>query len=617
MGSVEEFGIRLGKRLGRLAACLVSGVCLWGAAVDVRAHPISLTSSLINVGEEIITVELEIMVEDLLFYHELEHDREFVFPVDGIREKARDHRAFLLSYFQLRDGEGYRLEGTVDEIDFSDLDEVAGVHFDELMAYSVVYTLEYSLDAQPDFLTVTQTFGGTDPVVPAEMDLSLFHRGVHIESVGGLSHRSAHTFALDWDMEFDEAEAGDVESARERRRAREADQLGITSYSAVYSYVYITDTEIRHEMLIPLLTLEDWVPLERADPDFMSVEEQESAVPLIFEFLDSQQRMKINGNRVEPRLERADFFGPEYRDFASETPRSEVSVHNARVGVILSFPAPEIPRQMTFEWDHFDERIPLLRPRIYAFEEESDDVLITSFDPRYEWETDRERELSGLTEIAPPEAPPRLDLPVLSLVAGSGALVFAGLGLRPRRARRGGFLVMAGVLAATSVAVAPYGHATVPHPFEERRALSDEDSLRIFQALHENVYRAFERRGEEEIYEVLRQSVAGRLLEDMYLEILAGIRMREQGGAVSRVNEIEILDGTKRPVSGSPSAFQAFEYRCSWTVTGTVEHWGHIHTRTNLYEAVFTVEGTADGWRFTGFEPIREERQEMRTRLRN
>ena len=51
----------------------------------------------------------------------------------------------------------------------------------------------------------------------------------------------------------------------------------------------------------------------------------------------------------------------------------------------------------------------------------------------------------------------------------------------------------------------------------------------------------------------------------------------------------------------------SFGYKANWTLDGTIEHWGHIHQRTNRYQARFLVEllktedGTG-GWKITDIQ---------------
>ena len=603
------------RRIGRRTLAGLVALVFAGLAWRADAHPISLTSVFVNVEDDRITAELNMLVEDLILYYWMETDDDFRFPTDALKEQAREHREFLMRYFQLRDRDGNRFEGEVVDTDFSELGD-EGVHIDDLMSYSIQYHFEFPFEERPEFLSVSQNFGGDEPAVPAEMGVRFFHHGIHMESVM-LSHRTAHTIRLDWDTDWKRAE-DDIEEARRRLRQRREDALGITSYSAVYSYLYLTDTEVRHEILIPLLTLERWLPIEREDAATMTVAEQHAARDGIESFLTEHSRLEIDGETVSPAFDRLDFFGPEFRDFARQSPEEDVSVYNARVGVIVSYPTRQPPRRVRFTWDYFDDHLPVFRPAVYPFEEERLDALLRPGRNVFEWEAETPRQPVELAELERPEPPPVLSVPLASLAGGTGALLFAWAALKSGSRRNRRYCgALAGGLALAAVATLPYARAAVPHPLATPPGIGDEKADALFAALHRNLYRAFDFRDEERIYDALDQSVAGPLLESLYLRIRENLTVEEQGGAVSRIHDVEILEGDRVPGETlSRSRSGGFTYRCTWTVTGTVEHWGHIHTRKNQYEARFTVEGLDSGWKITDFEPLREERVERQIRLR-
>ena len=53
-----------------------------------------------------------------------------------------------------------------------------------------------------------------------------------------------------------------------------------------------------------------------------------------------------------------------------------------------------------------------------------------------------------------------------------------------------------------------------------------------------------------------------------------------------------------------------------WKVSGSVEHWGHIHSRTNRYDASFLVEPRDDAWKITGMKVDQQERMPLKTDIR-
>ena len=60
----------------------------------------------------------------------------------------------------------------------------------------------------------------------------------------------------------------------------------------------------------------------------------------------------------------------------------------------------------------------------------------------------------------------------------------------------------------------------------------------------------------------------------------------------------------------------SFGFRSKWDLVGTVEHWGHIHERVNIYDAEFTVELIDDSWKITAMEVLDEEQGPVKTRTR-
>ena len=118
-----------------------------------------------------------------------------------------------------------------------------------------------------------------------------------------------------------------------------------------------------------------------------------------------------------------------------------------------------------------------------------------------------------------------------------------------------------------------------------------------------NIYRAFDYRGEEKIYDVLAQSVSGDLLNDVYLETRNGLELANQGGAQVKVKNIEMLE--TRHV-GSVNGGLQLEAR--WNVAGSVGHWGHVHQRTNVYHANLSLFPVDGAWKLTSLDILEEER---------
>ncbi len=116
------------------------------------------------------------------------------------------------------------------------------------------------------------------------------------------------------------------------------------------------------------------------------------------------------------------------------------------------------------------------------------------------------------------------------------------------------------------------------------------------------MYRAFDYHDESDIYDALARSVSGDLLADLYLKIKQGLIMQEQGGAVARVQSVNVM--TTEPLAGGGK--NGFAERVTWQVEGTVEHWGHIHLRVNEYSADLEIEPVDGSWKITAMNVSRQ-----------
>ena len=129
------------------------------------------------------------------------------------------------------------------------------------------------------------------------------------------------------------------------------------------------------------------------------------------------------------------------------------------------------------------------------------------------------------------------------------------------------------------------------------------------------MFRAFDYHSESEIYDALARSVEGKLLEKLYLEINDSLRVQEQGGAISNIDQVKLVGGELIP-SGGESSQAGFNYRSNWELLGTVEHWGHIHERNNRYDAEFRVELVGNDWKITAMDVKDFQHDAVKTRVR-
>ena len=133
--------------------------------------------------------------------------------------------------------------------------------------------------------------------------------------------------------------------------------------------------------------------------------------------------------------------------------------------------------------------------------------------------------------------------------------------------------------------------------------MNEERLTQLVGDLLHNVYRAFDYRGEEVIYDVLEKSVSGELLTDIYLETQKGLELENQGGARVKVKSTEVSDASLVGRVGNRLTIAS-----NWNVSGSIGHWGHVHQRTNGYRANLEVSEIDGVWKLTGLEILEEQR---------
>jgi len=589
--------------------CPWLGLFFLALAAQLEAHPVSVTSTMVSIEDQRVLVEIEVLAEDLAMFYEMETDDTLYYTPDNLQEQAKKHCGFLLQHIHILDQEGRGLTGSVVDLDLSALPQ-EGIYFNQLMDYWMTYQIEFPFTEPPETLTVMQDLGGKEPPIPSEMSMQIFHKGVRLETLM-LEHGQFQSFRLDWDRAWGEI-ADDPEAVRQAYFERRDELLGITASMNLYSFVYLERDGLRHEMLIPLNTLDEWIPLERANKGYLNVQEQHELKEKLDAFLAKQQEVSLNGRAVEPRLTRITFYGPSPSDYGASPPEKSVPVIGGRLGVAYFFPAQERPYELTFAWKEY-KSLSALEPRFFVFEEGNGEThILYPGNESFTWKGER---LPGsdlmLASLPTPPQSETWQVPILALGSTLLGLVLLAAGLVKRRCS---VLIASMVFLGVVPLVWSFVNLEINHGVSPKAMPTEEEVTPIFATLQQNIYRAFEQRKEGAIYDALAESVAGPLLEDFYLEVIRGLRMEELGGGISRVESVELLEKEITELSGQPRAI--FEITATWNVSGTLEHWGHIHSRTNQYRARFHIEGLADGWRITHFEPLNQKLVSLKVRVR-
>ena len=232
-----------------------------------------------------------------------------------------------------------------------------------------------------------------------------------------------------------------------------------------------------------------------------------------------------------------------------------------------------------------------------------DYVVLVPEEPAWTWHAPTERGL----DLAPSALAARGSggasgegLPLLLLAVAGG---LAGM------AAHGGRRLTAAVAAGLGLLVCAWWTLAGP----TRIAVPRGDAAR---ALHEEllrrVYAGFDATTEQGVFRALQGSVTAELLEPLYQGIRESLVMADEGGAVCRVERVEVLDA--QPSARASAAGASFVVDSEWRVDGRVIHFGHEHARRTRYRGEVTISARPEeegppSWRISGLQ-VREQVRE-------
>jgi hypothetical protein len=430
-----------------------------------------------------------------------------------------------------------------------------------------------------------------DGVPRASIGMIVFHRKVPVIDFRFFS--GAATLTLDWDDPW----------------YSRFDQPNLIRHHRypMMSFLYAEAYEIRHEALLRVRDASRLIGLQPAER-VLTGAEAERLKAKAAATVKERSPMTIDGKPVTADFDRAAFMriGLRGLEFLAET--DPIDVDSTILGLIYSVPTDGYPKQATVEWTIFDDRIRQVPGN--AIDAAGPFLSgLTPDDPVLTWTNHFKRSPVPPVTAVDSTHWSEIRLPALSISLWIGAFGLLVSALRGAGAvRRLGRATLAAVCIAGGLVLLPFGAVSVSRPGIVAATMTEEQSAELAKQLLRNVYRAFDFRGERQVYDRLAKTVDGTLLEQVYLDQRRSLRVARAGGAVARVKSIRVESAKPERVPGTAADFTI---RTRWIIVGTVGHWGHVHQRSNLYEADLTISAANGAWKITDFEVLGQERLSM------
>ncbi|MGH8579421.1 MAG: hypothetical protein ACREVK_04585 [Gammaproteobacteria bacterium] len=461
--------------------------------------------------------------------------------------------------------------------------------------------LEYELREQPRELTFvppTDRNGG----LKAEIGFITFHNGVPIIDYQYL--RQAEKLLLDWQDPW--------------YTRFENPKLTRHHKAPLMSFLYIEPYEVRQEILLRVKDIRASLNIKLRDESEIAADELEVVKQAVVDFLETRNRVWVDEREPRRILDSAEYVQISQEGIQPLPSLHPQSLATAMLGVVFAYLTQGLPHSVKVNWELFPPRI--TQVPISAFDPIGQFVSYVAPDsPVFEWpnfpedlDLLKKQVRVGVQALKAPEAGGQRRIPLGSLVL----LLLLLIVLRQIRSYRrdghpaGVLIFLACVLGISTPLAYPYFGVSLGSSDDLAPSFGLNEKSAILGGLLKNVYRAFDFREEEDVYDKLALSVSGPLLEKIYLQNRRAFAAAKTGGTRARIKEVELLAVIDVP---KHDAAPAFTLRSRWMALGTVGHWGHVHPRQNLYEALVTIEPITGVWKITELEVLNEQRLDGRS----
>ena len=464
----------------------------------------------IYVMDDHVKLVLEVYVGDLEIFAELLPDDWLTGKSDNRPDESARIRYFAEERFQFITASGEKLPAEVvlleprERVDrrspFAGMinpytrQRVPESPADKRVLYAEII---YPFDKKPAELTMVPPLDA-EGRAEATIGFIVYHKSVPVIDFRYLG--APAKLALDWDDPW----YSKFENPNLKRHHK----------SALMTFLYVEPYEVRHEILTRVRDLEEWMDLGLRGDAYIEVDELETLKQRIGEFLLTRNPVLIDGSAAKPILDRTNYVKVGLTGIQLVEKPERLEISTAIVGIIITYLTDGLPQEVTVDWDLFTDQVQKVPATatdpagpLPTFLSAGDNVhRWTNFLKNYKLPTVQEVQVAGsLGEFR---------LPWISLICA--VLLLLPVVLLLRRIRRGGSVVMplvSGlVLLVAGVVAWPLAGITVTRPATLAGEMPPAQAQDLLQVLLKNVYRAFDFRNEDDVYDKLAFSVSGDLL---------------------------------------------------------------------------------------------------------
>lgn len=389
-----------------------------------------------------------------------------------------------------------------------------------------------------------------------------------------------------------------AEAAAIRRRSASVPLFQRLDEPAVV-FLNLEPSLLRVEILVRVKDLQSWLGKDFALGATIAPDEQEQLLQQLSRRIESGFVLTLDGQELKPSSRNSEFVSIDPSGILSRpTPVVETAA-DARVGLKWLYDFVRAPNEFGFRWQLFAGGLQHLSLSTTTPSGNAQAVLSQDAPVYHQRMDPASLALPGMERVAVRPRSWPLASALLALFAGTLAL------LRKSNKYDG----VKGKVWIWIVAISLIlGYGLYPFARVEARGLParlDAAQARVvLGSLLRNLYHSFDLHGESAIYDRLAASVEGDQLEEIYLASRRALELQKRGGARTHVDAVRILNIASVRALGEGRV----EIDTSWSVSGSVNHFGHTHYRQNRNHALIDLAPVDGVWKITKITVLDEER---------
>ncbi len=371
--------------------------------------------------------------------------------------------------------------------------------------------------------------------------------------------------------------------------------------SSLLSFLYVDPYEVRHEVLIRVKDLEEWMDFGYELDDTIEIDEIDDLKEKVANFLITRNIVTIDGKIGNPIIDKIHFVKWSLAGIQIQELKERMDYSSAVIGVIFAYPHESIAQEVIIDWDMFSDKITMVPnvatdpagPMPYSLKPDDNVLTWKNFMKKYK--------LPTISEVHVSQA----KVPVL-YIAAFFIILFGIIKMFKNSSKNRKSMLVYGSILVVGILLILMGSVfkrSLNIPFMQQTSFSKPEASTLVGHLLKNTYRAFDFREESDVYDKLAISNDEELLADLYIQTKKSMVLESQGGIQVKVKDVEVME-----VEEVSSDEEGISFKCKWVVKGDVGHWGHIHRRTNQYEAILNVKPDNGVWKLYDIDIIEEVR---------